>query len=193
MKKISLIIVFVLIVGGVTALIFSNENLEPGRGVEETEESRKFFDFRPSPPQSISDSEDSINQTYDTVFIEKNRADEDGEINHTLSFLETNRKMIDAYYGEWSIEERNQVLRNVLSESLHSDHLFSEDEEVYSGNISEMTYRSFHSEEDERRATVVNILDLVVDGLEQRLLVTTELELEGKWVIIGLKFELIYV
>ena len=33
---------------------------------------------------------------------------------------------------------------------------------------------------------------MIVDGLEQRLLVTVDLELDGKWLISGLNFELIY-
>ncbi|MFI1242252.1 hypothetical protein ACI2LD_01755 [Enterococcus casseliflavus] len=193
MKKIGLIITSILMIGVAAFFIISNEKVDM-EGSNPIEESKHYFDFRPSPNVSVSSSESSIEQTeasnYVVDILPIEEKEETGST--AMAFLDVNHKLFDAYYGEWSMEERNQQLRNILLESLHDEYLFTDDGEIFSGSITEYSYQSFHSQEESNRAAVVNVLEMIVDGLEQRLLVTVDLELDGKWLISGLNFELIY-
>lgn len=199
MKKIGLIIVSMLMIGGAAFFIISNGQSEQERVIDATEESKNFFDFRPSSNGSVTSSDSPAadhmehsssidDQTGDSRPTEES-ADERSSL---LAFLDVNRKLFDAYYGEGAVEERNKQLRNLLSERLHGEYLVSDNSEALSESVSEFDYRSFYNQEDSHRATVINILELVSDGLDQQLLVTVELEFDGKWLISGLKFELIY-
>ncbi|WP_181409247.1 hypothetical protein [Enterococcus casseliflavus] len=53
-------------------------------------------------------------------------------------------------------------------ESLHDEYLFTDDGEIFSGSIAEYSYQSFHGQQETNRAAVVNVLEMIVDGLEQR-------------------------
>lgn len=181
-------------VGGGVFYIVSNDQPDQERVIDTTEESKNFFDFRTSPNGSVSSSESSIEQTKSsssTVDILPMEEREETE-STAMAFLDVNHKLFDAYYGEWSMEERNQQLKNILLESLHDEYLFTDDGEIFSGSIAEYSYQSFHSQQEANRAAIVNVLEMIVDGLEQRVLVTVDIEFDGKWLISGLKFELIY-
>lgn len=182
---------------GVAYFIISNEEFEMDKETNPIEESNHYFDFRPSSSGS-SASESSTIQTEPSSSIDERTSDslptEGGEetLNKSFAFLDVNNKLFEAYYGEGTVEERNKQLRNILSEPLHSEYLVSDNSKALSEGVSEFHHRSFYNQEDSDRATVVNILELVSDGLDQQMLVTVELEFDHKWLISSLKFELIY-
>lgn len=199
MKKIGLIIVSMLMIGGTVFYIISNDQPDQERVVDTTEESKNFFDFRPSSNGSVASSDSSeVDKTEPSSSIDDQTGDSRSteestdERSGSLAFLDVNHKLFDAYYGEGDVEERNKQLRNILSEPLHNEYLVSDNSEVLSESISEFDYSSFYNQEDSHHATVVNILEMVSDGLDQQLLVTVELEFNGKWLISDLKFKLIY-
>lgn len=187
-----------LMIGGAVFYIVSNEQPKPECVVDTTEESKNFLDFRPSPNDSASSDSPAVDQTEPSSSIDDQTGDSrlteesTNERSGSLAFLDVNQKLFDAYYGDGTVEERNKQLRNILSEPLHSEYLVSDNSEVLSKGISEFDYRSFYNQEENHRATVVNVLEMVSDGLDQQLLVTVELEFDGKWLISDLKFELIY-
>jgi hypothetical protein len=198
MKKIALVFGSILMIGGVVFLLGSNEETEGDGRAAPTEESKHFFDFRSnlsglSVSSNSSMSETTATSSTENQIVDGHSTEERVESKSSSSaFLDVNHKLIDAYYGEWSMEERNQQLRNILKKSLHDEYLFTDDGEIFSGSIADFSYQSFHNLQEENRTTVANILEMVVDGLEQRVLITVELEFSGKWLISDLKFELIY-
>lgn len=199
MKKLGLIIVSMLMIVGVVFYIVSDEQPMQERVIDTAEESKNLFDFRPSPNGSVASSDSpEVDQTEPSSSIDDQTGDSrpteesTDERSGSLAFLDVNHKLFDAYYGEGAAEERNKQLRNILSEPPHNEYLVSDNSEVLSESISEFDYRSFYTQEDSHHATVVNVLEMVSDGLDQQMLVTVELEFDGKWLISGLKFELIY-
>lgn len=194
MKRIGLIVSTILMIGGVAFYIGSSRQSEQERVLDTTEESKNFFDFRSSPNESaVSSSLSTSETTSDSSADDQIEGGEKAELeSESIAFMNVNEKLLDAYYGEWSMDERNQQLRNILLEALHEEYLFTDDGEIFSGSVTEFSYQSFHNQQEDTRATVVNVLEMTVDSLEQRVLITVELEFDGKWLISDLKFELIY-
>lgn len=195
MSKIGAIVVSVIALGAISYFLISNKDSGQKDETEQTENTTEFFNLRPSAPIVSSDvineitidsssSQEKINETKDLdVFIDEEE----------LAYLNVNNQLLDAYYGDLTIEEKNKVLKNILSENLHDEYLFSEHEGVifYDEGVT-FEWRTFHNQQEANQTTVINILEMVSGDPKQRILITVDLEFEGKWLISDLKFVLIY-
>lgn len=195
MSKIGAIVVSMIALGAISYFLISNKDSGQKDETEQIENTTEFFNLHPSAPIVSSDvineittdsssSQEKINETKDLdVFIDEEE----------LAYLNVNNQLLDAYYGDLTIEEKNKVLKNILSENLHDQYLFSEHEGVifYDEGVT-FEWRTFHNHQEGNQTTVINILEMVSGDPKQRILITVDFEFEGKWLISDLKFVLIY-
>lgn len=195
MRKIGTVVVSVMALGAISYFLISNKDSGQKDETKQTENTTEFLNLRPSTPTVSSDvineiatdsssSQEKINETKDLeIFIDEEES----------TYLKVNNQLLDAYYGDLTIEEKNKVLKNILSENLHDEYLLSEHEGVIFYDEGVMfEWQSFHNQQEDNQMTVINILEMVSGDPKQRILVTVGLEFNSKWLISDLKFELIY-
>lgn len=111
---------------------------------------------------------------------------------HEKEIKQLNQKFIYTYYSN-----EDPAVQNAQMEKMMVDHLFEEmklpvDAQLQRPSIDSLMFDSFIGENDSVQATMVNVVDLVVDHMPQKMLATLSFIHSENWLIDDVVLEVIH-